>query len=85
LHGRFASLGDLVGHAAAVIKDDANGNGHVFGGESDDFLLDAVFIDAEIVGFQAGDQAVVGVGDGDVDEREVDIEMNRSAGFERRP
>src|SRR5882762_1156171 len=64
LDGSFARLGDFVGHAAAEIKDHADGNGHIFGREGDDFLLDAVLKHAEIVGFEAGDQAVVRVGDG---------------------
>ncbi len=84
LHGGFAGLADLVGHAAAVIKDHADGDGDVFGGESDDFLLDVVFVDAKIVGFEAGDQAVVGVGDSHVDEGEVDIKFDGLAGLERR-
>ena len=83
LDGGFAGLGYFVGHAAAEIKDHADGDGNVFGGEGDDFLLDAVLKDTEIVRFEAGDQAIVGVGDRNVDEREVDIKMNRSPRLER--
>src|SRR3989442_11144417 len=47
----YTTLFRSVRHAAAKIKNHANGNGHVFGGEVDDFLLDVVLEDAEVVHF----------------------------------
>src|SRR5215470_7795872 len=73
LESGLASLVDLVGHAATEVEDDTNRDGDIFGGKGDDLLLDVVFEDAEIVGFESSYQAIVGVGDCDVDEREVDI------------
>jgi len=60
LESSFARLAHFVGHAAAEIKDHADRDGDVFGGEGNHFLLDVVFEDAEVVGLQAGDQPVVG-------------------------
>ena len=55
------------------------------------FLLDAVFEDAEIFFFQAGDQAIQRIGDRDVDERHADVNFDplsrldlRFGGFLRR-
>ncbi len=80
----FAGFAHFVGHAAAKIKNHTNGNGHDFGGEVDDFLLDVVLEDAEVVLLETGDQAIVRVGDGNVDEREVHVHVNLASGFERR-
>jgi len=82
----FASLVDFIGHAAGKIEDHADGNGDVFGGKTDDFLLDVVFEDAEIIRFESSYKAIVGIGDSDIDEGEVDVGANDLAGmnFDRR-
>jgi glycosyltransferase involved in cell wall biosynthesis len=49
LEGGFLGFAEFVGHAAAKIQDDADGNRHIFGGEIHNFLLDVVFEDAEVV------------------------------------
>jgi len=83
LNGRFARLADFVGHAAAEIKDHADGDGHIFGGEGTTSCSMLSSNTRKLSVSRPVTQAVVGVGDGDVDEREVDIEMDRSAGLER--
>ncbi len=79
LIGGLLGLVQFVGHAAAEIQDDADGDGNIFRGKIHDFLLDVVFEDAEIVGLQTCDQAVVRVGDGNVDKRQFHVEMHGSA------
>ena len=85
LDGGFAGLGNLVGHAAAEVEDDADGNGHVLGGEMDNLLLDVVLEDAEIFGVQTGDQAAVGIGDSDVDQSQVHVNLQSPSGLEGDP
>jgi hypothetical protein len=80
LPGGFLGLTDLVGHAAAKVKDDANGNRNVFGRKILDLLLDIVFEDAEIIGLQACDHAVIWISDRNVDQCQVDIDMNGCPG-----
>src|SRR5689334_21188082 len=77
-----ASLADFVAHASADVKNHSDRNGHVFGGKSFDLLLDVVFKDAEVVRLEAGDQAVVGVGDRDVDQREAYVAAQYPAGLD---
>src|SRR5260370_35026664 len=78
LNRGLARFADFVGHTPAKIKNNHGGDGHVFSGKLDNFLFDCFFEDAEIVGFQAGDQAVVRIRNGDVDERQVHVKMNGS-------
>ena len=73
LEGGFLGFAEFVGHAAAEIQDDADGNRHIFRGEIHNFLLDVVFEDAEVVRFEARNCAVIRVGDGDVDERQIHV------------
>lgn len=69
----FACFVNLIAHAAAEIENDTDGDGYVFGGKSDDFLLGAVFVNAEVILIQTSHKAVEGVGDGDVHKSEVDV------------
>src|SRR5215470_12452900 len=78
----FAVFVDLVGHAAAEVENDADRDGNVFGREGDDFLLDVIFKHAEVVRVEAGNQAIVRIGDGDVDKREVDVGADGPTGPE---
>ena len=39
LEGGFLGFAEFVGHAAAEIQDDADGNRHIFRGEIHNFLL----------------------------------------------
>ena len=80
LHRGFAGFADFVAHTATDVENDADGDGDVFGRESYDLLFDVVFVDAEIVLFEAGDQAVVGVCNGDVYQSEVDVTADDFAG-----
>ena len=73
LEGGFLGFAEFVGHAAAEIQDDADGNRHIFRGEIHNFLLDVVFEDAEVVRFEARNCAVIRVGD--VDERQIHVYM----------
>ena len=41
-----------------------------------DLLLDAVFEDAEVIGLETCNKAVLRVGDGNVDQRQVHIDMD---------
>ena len=75
LQSCFLGLTDFVGHAAAEIEDDANGNGDVFGREILDLLLDVVFEDTEVIGIKARNGAIIRIGDGNVDKRQVPIDM----------
>src|SRR5262249_33864925 len=75
-HGGFTRFGDFVGHAAAEVENDADGNRNIFGGKGEHFLLDVVFEDAEVVGLKAGNEAIVRVGDGNVDERHFDVHLD---------
>src|SRR5258708_22119680 len=86
LNGGVAGFGDFIGHAAAEIEDDADGNGDVFGRKGNYFLLGVVFKDAEIIRLESGDQAIVRIGYGDVDQSDVDIGVQHFAGldFQRR-
>src|SRR6266550_5162557 len=56
LQGGFPGLTYFVGHAAAQIEDDADGNGYVFRREILDLLLDVVFEDTEVVRIKACNQ-----------------------------
>src|SRR5580692_2999090 len=76
LQSGFAGFVHFVGHAAVKIENHANGDGHIFRGEADDFLFQGVFKDAEIVLFEASDQAVVRIGYGDIDQGEIDVRTN---------
>ena len=49
----------------------------------DDFLFDAVLIDAEIFLLQSRNQAAIGIGDRDVDQRQLHFRLNRLAAFYR--
>jgi len=82
LEGGLAGFVDLVGHTAAKVEDNTNGNGDIFRGEADNFLLDIVFKDAEVVGIKAGDEAVKGVGNGNVDQGEVHIGADDFSGLD---
>jgi len=75
LEGGFLGFAEFVGHAAAEIRDDADGNRHIFGGEIHNFLLDVVLEDAEVVRFEARNDAVIRVGDADVDKRQIHVYM----------
>jgi hypothetical protein len=63
-------------HAAAEIEDDADGNGHVFGREILDLLLDVVFEDTKVVWQKACNKAVIRVGDSNVDKCQVHVNMD---------
>jgi len=76
LQSGLLGLTDLAGHAAAKVKDDANGNRSGFGRKILDFLLGIVFEDAEIIGLQACDHAVIRVRDRNIDQCQVDIDMD---------
>ena len=76
LQGGFLGLTDFVGHAAAEIEDDTNGYGDVFGREILDLLLDVVFEDTEVIGLKACNQAVIRIGDGNVDKRQFHVDMD---------
>jgi hypothetical protein len=80
LQGRFAGLVNFVGHAAAVIEDHPDGNGNIFGRKGDDLLLGVVFVNAEIVLVEAGDQPIEGVSHGDVDQSHVHVAADYLAG-----
>jgi hypothetical protein len=56
-------FGELGSHAAAVVDDEANGNGSVFSLEESEFLRAAVFEDAEVSEVQSRDDNSPGVGD----------------------
>src|SRR5207244_5645761 len=71
LQGRFAGLAYLVGHTAAEIKNYADRDGHVLGGKRDYFLLDVVFVDAEVVGIEAGNESIVRIGDRHINQRHL--------------
>ena len=80
MHGRLPRLVYFIGHAPAHIKNDANRDRHVFARKADDFLRDAVLEYVEIIFVEAGHQAVVGVGDGDVHQGERDVHPDALAG-----
>jgi len=71
----------FVGHAAAEIEDDANGNGDVFRREILDLLLDVVFEDTEVIGLKPCNQAVIRVSDSNLDKRQVHIDTDGLALF----
>jgi hypothetical protein len=68
-------LSTFVSHAAAEIEYHAYGNGYVFGGKGDHFLLIIVFEGAKL-SLEAGDEAIIRVGDGDVYQGQIDIGVN---------
>ncbi len=78
LHGSFASLVYFIGHAAAVIEDDSDGNGYVLGGKGNDFLLGTVFEDAEVVLVESCYQSIKWICYGYVYEGQVDIASDYS-------
>lgn len=82
LEGGFLGFAEFVGHAAAEIQDDADGNRHIFGGKIHNFLLDVVLEDAEVVRFQPRNYAVIRVGDGDVDEGQIYVYMKGYSRFD---
>src|SRR5579883_3410054 len=83
LQSGFAGLVDFVGHAAAEIEDNANGNGYVFGGKGNHLLLDVVFKDAKVVRVQSGDESIERIGDGYVHQGEIHIGADDLAGTQR--
>src|SRR2546428_2687844 len=76
LHGRQPRLVHFVGHTAAQIEDHADRNGHILAGEVHHLLFRAVFKDAEVLLFEAGHQAIKGIGDCDVDQHEVHVHFD---------
>src|SRR5262249_598910 len=76
LHGGLPGLLDLVGHAAAHVKNDANRNRHVLAAELNNLLPGVVLKHAEIFFFEACDEAVVGVGHRDVDQRQLHVQLD---------
>ena len=71
-------------HGTGGVEDEADGEGSIFTGESRDLLFGFVLEELEVFGFEAGDEAVERVGDGDVDEDEVRVDANGGgAGGER--
>lgn len=70
---------DFVRHAAAQIEDDSDGNRNVLGREGDNLLLDVVFEDPEIVWLETCDEAVIRIGDGDVNKCQLHVQMDRLA------
>ncbi len=82
LNGGIAGFCDFVGHAAADIKDHTDGDGHIFGRKRDDFLFGVVFKDPEVVGLETGDQSIVRIGDGDVDQRDIYVGVQHFAGLD---
>ena len=71
---------ELGGHGAGEVEDDADRDRRVFAGKGGDLLLAVALVDLEVFLFEAGDQAVHGVGDGDRDEHHVDIHADKRAG-----
>lgn len=78
LQGGFLGLGDLVGHAAAEIENEADGNGNVYRRGILNFLLDVVFEDAEVIRGATRDQVVMPIGDRNVDEHQIHIDVQGS-------
>ena len=69
------ALPNFVDHAAAEIEDDADGNGDIFGREIPNLLLDVVFEDTKVIWLKPRNLAVVWIGNGNVDKRQVHIDM----------
>ena len=63
-------------HAAAGIEDEADRERRIFAGEGRDLLLSLFFEELEVFFFQAGDEAVQRIGDGDVDQNEVRVDAD---------
>src|SRR6516164_1919312 len=80
--GRFTSLVDLIGHAAAKIENNTDGNGDVFRGKTNNFLLDVVFKDAKVVWIKTSNKAIERVGHGNVDQGEVHIGADDFSGLD---
>src|ERR1700741_1244865 len=76
------SFADFIGHTAAEIQYDADGNRNLFGRESDDPLFDVVFEDPEIAGFETSNKTILRAGDRDVDECELHVHTERLAGLD---
>src|SRR5215472_604770 len=76
LHGGHARFLDLVGHTAAHIEDNPNGNGNILALEADDFLFEVALKNAEIFSLEAGDQAAVGIGHRHGNHRQLDFGLD---------
>jgi hypothetical protein len=63
----------LVPHTPAVVHHQAQGDGDVFAAEYGELLLDLVFKDAEVILFQIGDQALVGIHHTGQQHHQVDV------------
>ena len=82
LQNRFARADQLGSHGAGEIEDDADGDRGVFAGKARDLLLAVVLIDLKVFLFQAGDQAVERIGDGDRHQHHVDIHADERTGMD---
>ena len=60
----FCSLG---AHAAAGIEYQPDGKRRIFGREILNLLFDLVFEETEMLFLKTGDEAIQGIGDGDID------------------
>jgi hypothetical protein len=83
LESSLLGFPELVCHATAEIQDDADGDRHVFGREIHDFLFDLVFEDAKVLGLKTRDETVIRVGYGDVDKRQIHVDMKGLALLDR--
>ena len=80
LNNGVAGTDELGDHGTGEIHDDTDGDGSIFCGEGTELLQGVIFVDEEVVLFEAGNETVHGVGDGDGDQDEVDIHCDAGAG-----
>ena len=76
LGGGEARLLKLGAHGAGSVENQADGERGVLAGERRDALFGLFFEEFEVLGFQAGDEAVKRVSHGDVDENEIRIDAD---------
>ena len=63
----------FFGHGSAVVEDQPDRDRHILAAEDGELLLDIVFEDGEVLGFQVGHQASPAVHDGGVQDDQVNI------------
>src|SRR6516162_8383295 len=77
----FVNAGTLVAHTAAVVDHESHADGNILALEDGEFLLDFVFVDAEIVLGETLDEFAAVVQNRGVENHEVDIKLDAAAGL----
>ena len=82
LEDRFAGADQLGAHGAGEVENDADRNRGIFAGKARDFLLAVVLEDLKVFLFQASNQAVERIGDGNRNQHHVNVHADERAGMD---